>query len=700
MKKKLISLFNKYHGKSLKITDIADKLDILSDHEYSALKAMLFDLVEENFLTKVGKRYKLNNRIENKLIGTISLTEAGYGFVVFKDSGLKDVFIAARHLGTAFNGDQVEVSLFAKQKGKNLEGQVINIVKRAREEFVGTLEKSKSFYFIKPDESNIHRDIYIAPEDVDGAKPGDKVVVNCIEWKSPLLNPEGKIKEILGKAGSYDTEIAALAREFNLPYSFSKSVLKETEKIPAELQDKELAKRLDLREKTIFTIDPEDAKDFDDAVSIEPLENGNFLVGVHIADVSHYVKPNTPLDNEASNRGNSVYFVGKVIPMLPEKLSNGICSLKPLEDRLTYSVIAELTPRGRIVNYEIKKTVINSKRRFTYEEAQEVINSGKGDFVEELTRLNNLAKVLRKKRMSTGSINFITPEVKFKLDENGVPVDITKKVVVESHMLIEEYMLLANQIVASHIGASRKKETPPFIYRVHDQPDQAKVLEFANFVKSLGYSFNPTTGNKPKEFQRLLNSVKDTEEEALINEIAIRSMAKAVYSANNIGHYGLGFKYYSHFTSPIRRYPDLIAHRLLFHYIDNAEGLGYEYDELEEICEHTSATERSAVSAERLSVKLKQIEYLKSHIGEEFSGVISGVTHFGIFIELTQNLAEGLIRLRDLDDDFYEFDEKKYSIIGRRTHKRYRLGDKVTVRLIRVDEDRRGLDFIITSDNN
>lgn len=699
MKKEIKSFFKKNAGMGIKPTELAKRLMLDKEYEYSAMKSALHDLVDEDFLEKSGKRYKLNIASEGKLIGNIMITDKGFGFVTLQNSKMNDIFIAARNLGTAFNGDTVEVALFAKQKGKNTEGQVINILKRNREEIVGDLLKTNSFYFVKPHEKELHRDIYISESDLNGAKSGDKVVVNEIDWKSHLLNPEGKVKEILGKSGAYDTEISALAREFNLPYIFPKSVLKEAEKIKHQTPEEEYIKRLDLRDQTIFTIDPVDAKDFDDAVSLELLENGNYKLGVHIADVSHYVENRSHLDNEALKRGNSVYFVGKVIPMLPEKLSTDICSLVPYKDRLTYSVIAELTPSGKIEKYEIAKSVINSKRRFNYDEAQEVIQKQSGDFYQELTLMNKLAKTLRKKRMSKGSINFITPEVQFDLDQNGTPIGITKKVQKDSHMLVEEFMLLANQVVAKHIGGSKKKNPIPFIYRIHDLPDQEKIIEFSKFVKSLGYSFDPTTANRTKEFQRLLNNVQGTEEEALINEVAIRSMAKAIYSPDNIGHYGLGFKHYTHFTSPIRRYSDLIVHRLLFFYKEAENKQLYTYDELNEMSDHISATERSAINAERLSVKIKQTEFLKNHVGEEFHAVINGVTHFGMFVELTQTLAEGLIKLRDLEDDFYVYDEKNYSLIGRRTKKRYRLGDKVVVKLIRVDQEKREIDFMIVNEN-
>lgn len=699
MKKRIKAFFNEHPGLKIKSRDLAKQLELNGEHEYAELKHFLFQLSEEEFLEKIGKRYQLKRNASAKLVGTVQIVSGGdYGFVALKNSDMKDVFIPSKHLGTAFDGDFVEINIFAQRRGKNIEGEIVNIIERGRKEIVGMLKKSKSFFFIIPDDDKIHRDIYIPSKYLSKAKPGDKVVVSDIEWKSPLLNPEGKVKEVLGKAGTYDAETASIAREFGLTYKFPKEVNREAESIPEEIPQAEIEKRLDLRAETIFTIDPDDAKDFDDAVSVTTLYNGNFRIGIHIADVSHYVAPSTALYAEALNRATSVYLVGKVIPMLPEKLSNNVCSLVPNKDRLTYSVIAEITERGKILNYHIKKSIINSKRRFTYDEVQNIIDAGKGEYYGEISLLNKIAKTLRAKRLKKGSIDFHTHEVIFTLDEYGVPIDIKIKESKESHNLIEELMLLANQVVASHIKESGTSKVLPFVYRVHDLPDREKLFEFSRFVKSLGYAFDPNSANKSKEFQKLLDGVKGTEEEAVINEVAIRSMAKAVYSTKNIGHYGLGFKYYTHFTSPIRRFPDLIVHNLIHGYIENGVEKNFSLEELNEICNHSSAQERNAVNAERLSIKLKQIEFLRNKIGEEFHAVVSGIMHFGIFVQISNYLAEGLIRLRDLDDDYYIFDEKNYSVLGKRSKRRIRLGDKLQVRLIRVDEEKREVDFMIIDD--
>ena len=696
MKNKLIAFFKRNSGRQFKSKEIAKRLNITSEHEYSSLKALLNSLYKEDFLTKSGKRYKYNPMPQSSMItGRLEVKEGGYGFVILKDKSAGDIFVASRNLGTAFDGDIVEVGLFAQQKRKNLEGQVIGVTKRKREEFVGTLKKSKSFYFLKPDDPKIHRDIYIDKSKLKGAKVNDKIIVGNLCWDSSMLNPEGDVIEIIGESGTKDTEVLSLAREFNLPYRFPQAVLEEADSISVKITRADLKDRIDFRDKTAFTIDPEDAKDFDDALSIEKLNNGNFSVGIHIADVSNYVSVHSNIDKQAKLRGNSVYFVGKVISMLPEKLSNNICSLVPFEDRLTYSVIVELSPRGKVEDYNISKTIINSKKRFTYDEAQQVIENDEGDFRAELIQLNKLAQVLRKKRMREGSIEFHTPEIKFDLDENGKPLRIYRKELKESNILVEEFMLLANQLVAKHVGLLKKGEAKPFVYRVHDLPDKDKVLEFSKFVKTLGYSFDPNQSSRSKQFQTLMDSAKGTEEEALINELAIRSMAKAVYSVKNIGHYGLGFKYYTHFTSPIRRYADLMVHRLIYQYVTSKGSSEFTLKTLDEICDHISDTERNSVDAERESVKLKQIEYLKDHLGEEFHAIISGIVHFGIFVKITDILAEGLVRLKDLEDDFYVYDEKKYALIGKSKKRQFRLGDKVQVKLVRVDYDKSELDFII-----
>jgi len=697
MKKKIISFFKKNSNTSFKSKDIAKRLKLASDDEIVSLKHFLHQLYEEKFLTRNGKRYKMNqNASSGKITGELQISPGGFGFVVPNNKKLGDIFIASRNLSTAFSGDTVEVALFAKRKGKNIEGQIVNVISRKRTNIVGTLRKSQVTYFVKPDEPEIHRDIYVDKENLKGAKEGDKVIVGNLFWDTSLLNPEGEIIEVIGKAGTKDAEISSIAYGFHLPFKFSSKALEEAERISENFSADDLKDRGDFRKHNVFTIDPADAKDFDDALSIEILENENYSIGIHIADVSHYVSIGSALDREALERGNSVYLVGGVIPMLPEKLSNNICSLVPNKDRMTYSVIVEMTKRGKVENYQIKKTIINSKRRFTYDEVQEIIEDSKGDFEKEVLLLNEIAQNLRKKRFREGGIEFSTPEIRFNLDEHNKPIAIYRKDAKESNMLVEEFMLLANKICAAHISAFKNESSKPFVYRVHDYPDAEKIIEFSRFVKSLGFSFNPGLSKNTKQFHSLMLQIKGREEEALINELAIRSMAKAVYSTKNIGHYGLGFKQYTHFTSPIRRYSDLIVHRMLFHYLEGNNKSIYSPLKLEEISNHISATERSAIEAERLSIKIKQIEYLENHIGESFHAVISGVTHFGLFVKILDILAEGLIRVRDLEGDFYVYDEKKYSLIGRKTKKQYRLGDKVWVKLVRVDQEKSELDFIIT----
>jgi ribonuclease R len=695
MKNKIKAFFKDNPGIRIKAKELAKRLEITEEFEYAELKHFLHQLVEQGHLEKLGKRYELTKKLSDKLIGKINIINKGeYGFVRLNNSELEDIFIPGQYLNTSLEGDSVEIALLPNRRGKSLEGEVIKIIEREKDEYVGILKKTKSFYFVSLDNKKIHRDFYINEKDLNGAVSGDKVTISDIEWTDDSLNPEAKIKDILGKAGTYDAEIASIAKEFNIRYKFPAEVLNYVDSISDVIPAEEIKKRLDLRKENIITIDPLDAKDFDDAVSVEILGNGNYRVGIHIADVSHYTPKDSPVYKEALSRGTSVYLVGKVIPMLPEKLSNNICSLLPNKDRLTYSVILELTKRGKIENYEIKKSIINSKLRFTYEEVQEIIEGKEGDFKYEIETLFKISTTLRQKRIKNGSINFHSSEVQFTLDDDGNPIAVAIKESNESHYLIEELMLLANQIVATHVN--KTKNPIPFVYRIHDLPDEEKITEFARFVKSLGYSFDPNAANKSKEFQKLLDAIKGTAEEAVINEVAIRSMAKAVYSIKNIGHYGLAFKYYTHFTSPIRRFPDLIVHQLIYDFIEGSKGKNLSISDLDEICNYASSKERNAVLAERMSIKMKQIDYLKNKIGEEFNGIVSGITNFGIFVELSDSLAEGLIPYRLLEGDFYFFDEKNYSVVGRKSKKRIRLGDKVTVKIYRIDPEKKEIDFILT----
>lgn len=700
MKKLIKKFFKDNPFVFVKSKEIAKILGYNSPREYSILKGLLKNLVEEDFLIKKGKRFGLKagiDDIDKEFKGEIKIHPKGFGFVIVNKKHIKKIFIASRNLNGAKDGDVVKVSIvdFAPYKG-NLEGKVIEIVKKKSSDLYGVVERQNGKYFVRTlNDGNLFE---VDQKNLKSAKVGDLV---SYDLKKINGSNKGeitfKINEVFGPSNSYEAEVKALAKELNLPYEFSRQALKEADAIDENISEEEINERLDLRDKIIFTIDPIDAKDFDDAVSIERLPDGNYLVGVHIADVSHYVKRDSSLDIEAFNRGNSVYLVGKAIPMLPEKLSNKVCSLRPNESKLTYSVLAELTPNGKLIDYQIRKTVIESKKRFTYEEAQQVLDAGEGEFYDELFMMNELAKKMRKNRIAKGSINFSTPEIKFEVDSFGVPVSAYIKKMLDTNNLIEEFMLLANQIVAGIIFKSRRKYAPPFVYRVHDLPEADKLKEFARFVKSLGYSFEISSLSNPKPFQKLLEKIQGTHEEALINEIAIRTMAKACYSTENIGHFGLGFKYYTHFTSPIRRYSDLIVHRILYKYLENKGDGDYQLDELDEICEQVNVCEREAIEAERLSVKIKQIQFLQNKVGEEFDAVISGVTNFGIFVKTEDILAEGLVRMRDLEDDYYEFDEKKYCLIGKRKKKKLRLGDKVRVKLVKVNEERRELDFILVN---
>jgi ribonuclease R len=694
IKKQIEKILEGSPTKGYKSKEISMRLNIKTDEEYAELKRILAELYRQGKLIKRGKRYILA-RDANQIVGTLQMTKNGYGFVIPEPKNGEDIFISERNLGTALNGDKVLVEIFARYRGKNQEGEIIKVLERSTDEFVGKIEQYRGFYFFIPDDNLIHRDFFIPEESLNGAKPGDKVVIKLTEWATPKLNPVGEVIEILGRHLDHSAEMLSIAKSFKLRTKFPDEVVSEAEQFTEETIKKEIPNRLDIRDKIVFTIDPVDAKDFDDALSIEPIDKNTFLVGVHIADVGFFVKENSALDLEARKRGTSVYLVNYVVPMLPEALSNKWCSLVPGEDRLCFSVFIEMNKKAEVLNYKIAKTVINNKRRFTYEEVEEILKSGKGDFAEQLLQLNELAKILFKKRIQSGGIDFNTDEVRFILDPSGLPLEIKKKERLQSHKLIEDFMLLANRIIAKEGKKYEDTKKVPFVYRVHDVPDEEKIKQLANFVSSLGYKLNIAGGVKSRALQKLLEQVKGKPEEILVNEVMIRAMAKAEYSEKNIGHYGLAFDHYTHFTSPIRRYPDLVVHRLIVEYQNEITGhrANYLRNIIPQICNSSSVAERIAMEAEREAIKYKQVQFMKNHIGEEFDGIISGVQAYGIFVELIENLAEGLVRIKNMPSDLYFYDENKYALIGRLNEQTYRLGDLVRVRVIGVNEDRNEIDF-------
>lgn len=685
-------------NKSLNYKQIAADLHI-TDHSQRLLINAILDELKANDAVSEPERGKFKIKtVEKHVSGIIDMTSSGTAYVVSEETE-NDTFIPQRKTLNALHGDLVKIRLIPRRNGKQ-EGEVIEILERAKTEFVGTIQLSPRFAFLVPSNNRVHVDIYIPLEKLNGAKDGQKAIARIVEWGKNSVNPIGEIIEVLGNVGENNTEMHAILAEYGLPYHFPKDVEKAADLIPIQITEQEIAKRKDFRGITTFTIDPVDAKDFDDALSIRKLENGNWEIGVHIADVSHYVKPGSMIDKEGFSRATSVYLVDRVVPMLPEILSNNVCSLRPNEEKLCFSAVFEMTDDAEVVEEWFGRTIILSDRRFTYEEAQLTIETGEGEYKDEILTLNRLAKILRANRFKKGSIAFDKMEVKFHLDEAGNPTGVFFKVAKDSNQLIEDFMLLANRKVAEFVGkrsAERKKEKEnqrAFVYRVHDKPNPDKLEEFAQFVSKFGYKLNTKNEKAVADsMNNLLKEVNQKKESGMIEMLAIRTMAKAVYTTKNIGHYGLGFEYYTHFTSPIRRYPDVMVHRLLQHYLDG--GKSPEIEKLEEQCKHSSDMEKLAAEAERASIKYKQVQFLQDKVGEEFDGTISGVTEWGIFVELNENHCEGMVRLRDLQDDNYYFDEDNYCLRGKKYGKVLTLGDQVRISVKRADLAKKQLDFAL-----
>jgi ribonuclease R len=694
----VLDVFEQNGNTPLNYKQVSAKLNVRDPESRDIIFEILRDEAKKDTLKELSPGKFQLLELKTFIEGKVDLTNDGSAFIVTDDEFESDIFVAPRKLRNALNGDRVKVYVYAKSKGKHKEGEVIEILQRNKMEFTGIVKLSERFAFFIPDDRKMMHDIFIPINELNGAKNGIKAVAEITDWPADAKNPIGRIKHILGAQGENDTEMNAILAEYGFPLSFPADVEHEAEQIPDKISEQEIAKRRDFRDVLTFTIDPFDAKDFDDAISFKYLDNGNYEVGVHIADVSHYIIPDSALDKEALDRGTSVYLVDRVIPMLPERLSNGLCSLRPNEDKLTFSAVFELDEDAYIVNEWYGKTIIHSDRRFTYEEVQEIIEAKEGDHEKEIAQLNHLAHKLRDRKFKNGAISFETTEVKFKLDETGKPIGVYVKERKDAHKLIEDFMLLANRKVAEHVSKMGKgKHKYTFVYRVHDSPKPEALANFAQFAARFGYKINTKSDKETaKSLNYLMEDVEGKKEQNVLTHLAIRSMAKAIYTTKSSSHYGLAFDHYTHFTSPIRRYPDVMVHRLLFHYLNGGQSANAEH--YEKLCQHSSQMEKKAADAERASVKYKQAEYLRDQVGNIFSGVISGVTEWGMYVEIIENKCEGMIRLRDISDDFYTLDEKNYAIIGQRKKKVYQLGDEVRIKVKNVDLTKKQIDFSLVQE--
>ncbi|HEY3402116.1 MAG TPA: ribonuclease R [Ohtaekwangia sp.] len=692
LRENILSILNESPGKSYSLKQLVRKLGLKKKDDIKKAGLLIDILEEDGKIKQLNNSSYISNRKREELTGIVDHVSSRFAYIRI-GADKDDIFIKSRDLATAVDGDTVKLVILPTRHGEHAEGKVTEILKRNRTRYVGKIEVSKNFAFVVPDYRKMHQDFFVYLENIKEAKTGDKVIVEVTSWGEEDRKPEAKVVEVLGKAGENEAEIHSIMAEFDLPFRFPERIEKDAKKIEEGITDEEVKKRWDFRKVTTFTIDPVDAKDFDDALSFRKLENGLFEIGVHIADVTHYVKQNSALDQEAFDRATSVYLVDRTIPMLPERLSNELCSLRPKEDKLTFAAVFEMDDQGRIKKEWFGRTVIHSDMRFSYEDAQTILENKKGTLAEELTILNSIAKKLRKERFNQGAVNFETTEVKFKLDEKGKPLEVIPKIRKDAHKLIEEFMLLANKRVATYVYELRKgKEKNTFVYRIHDSPDPDKVKDFSVFAKQFGHKVNVEEQSISRSLNKLMEEIEGKPEQNILEQLAIRTMAKAKYSTEVKGHFGLAFAHYSHFTSPIRRYPDMMVHRLLQHYLDNGKPVSTE--EYEEKCVHASEREKRAADAERASIKYKQVEFMTYAEKKVYEGLISGVTEWGIYVEIIETKCEGMIRLADLTDDFYEFDERNYRIIGRKTKKIYTLGDRIKVKVKKTDIDKRLIDLV------
>ncbi len=698
LRTKVLQYISQQKNNTFNYKQVAFAIDADTSAAHRNIALILAELAFDGDLIEVSPgKYKAPQR-SNIATGTFVRRSNGKNSVL-TDEDNESIFVAERNSMHALNGDKVKVVIAAAKKNTEPEAEVIEILEKKEQTFIGTLRVEKQYGILVTDSKFLATDIIIPKNRLKGGKTGDKAIARITSWENDEKNPKGEVLDILGVTGENTTEMHAILAEFGLPYRYPEAVEKAADKIGAGITDQVVEQRIDMRATTTFTIDPKDAKDFDDALSIKKLGNGNWEVGVHIADVTHYVLPDSIIDKEAQKRATSVYLVDRVVPMLPEHLSNGICSLRPDEDKLTFSCIFEMNSDAEVINSQIARTVTRSNRRFTYDEAQNVIETGSGDFCEEILTLDRLAKTLRRKRYENGSVEFDRAEVRFDIDETGHPIGVYFKESKDANKLIEEFMLLANKTVAAAIGKPQGKKKPKaFVYRVHDMPDPGKLADLSKIARTFGFKVKETGSSREvnRSINRMLADVKGKGEENFLSTIAIRSMAKAVYTTQNIGHYGLAFDYYTHFTSPIRRYPDMMVHRLLERYL--AGGRSVNIQKLEDQCKHSSEMEQLAANAERSSIKYKQVEFMGDHMGQIFDGVISGVTEWGLYVELNENKCEGLVPVRELADDFYDFDEKNYCLTGRRKNVRYRLGDNVRVKVVRANLERKQLDFMLVDE--